>query len=99
MVVGGSVSIGWGVSQIIAGFFDNDIGVPKPSAASLSALVTTGSIDNACNADFAEDMIMLGKGIGGMAGKMPSNLDLVGSGLSFVGISAQSKSMEEQFKK
>ena len=99
MVVGGSASIGWGVSKMITGFLDHDLALPKPSAAALATLVATGDVDKACKADFAEDIFTLGTGIGKMAGRMPSNFEIVGAGVDFVGLSAEGESLEDQFKK
>jgi hypothetical protein len=99
MVIGGSVSIGWGVSELITGFLDVDLILPKPSAASLTTLLVTGDVDQACKADLAEDIILLGTNVGKMAGTMPSNLDILGNSLDFVDLSIQAKSIEDQFKK
>ena len=73
--------------------------LPKPSAAALATLVTTGDVDKACKADFAEDLVTLGTGIGKMAGKMPTNFEIIGTGVDFVGLSAEGKSLEDQFRK
>ena len=99
MVVGESASIGWGVSKMITGFLDHDLALPKPSAASLATLVATGDVDKACKADFVEDIFTLGTGIGKMAGRMPSNFELVGAGVDFIGLSAEGESLEAQFRK
>jgi RHS repeat-associated protein len=93
-VVGGAVSIGWGVSQIIIGFTDNELNLPKPSVASLTTLVATGGdVDRACEADLIVDTLSLGARGGTMAGRMVSNLELVGVAVDFVDVSIQATSL------
>ena len=89
-VVGGAVSIGWGVSQIIIGFSDNELNLPKPSAASLTTLVATGGdVDRACKVDVIVDSLSLGTRVGTMAGRLASNLELVAAAVDFVDVSTQ----------
>ena len=99
-VVGGAVSIGWGVSQIIVGFTDNELNLPKPSAASLTTLVATGGdVDRACEADLITDTMWLGASVGTMAGRVASNLELVGAGVDFVNVSTQATSLGSRREK
>jgi hypothetical protein len=98
--VGGAVSIGWGVSQIIIGFTDNELNLPKPSAASLTTLVATGgNVDRACEADLIVDTLSLGARGGTMAGRMVSNLELVGAAVDFVDLSSQAASLGTRLEK
>ena len=93
-VVGGSVSIGWGVSQIIIGFTDNELNLPKPSAASLATLVATGGdVDRACEVDLIVDSVLLGAKGGTMAGRVASNMELLDAGVGFVNTAIQSTSL------
>jgi RHS repeat-associated protein len=93
MVVGGAAAVGWGVSQITAGLLDNQIDVPKPSVASLGALLVTADVDRACQADLIEDTLFLGANVGSFAAKVPSTLELldVGAGLADIFLASQSK--------
>jgi hypothetical protein len=84
---------------MITGFLGHDLTLPKPSAASLATLVATGGVDKACKADFAEDIVTPGTNIGTMAGRMPGNLEIVNSAIDFIDRSAQSESLEDQFRK
>jgi hypothetical protein len=99
MAVGGSAGIGWGVSKMITGFLGHDLTLPKPSAASLTALAATGGLDKACKADFAKDIVTPGTNIGAMAGRMPGNLEIINSAVDFIDLSAQGESLEDQFGK
>jgi hypothetical protein len=99
-VLGGAVSIGWGVSQIIIGFTDNELNLPKPSAASLTTLVATGGdVNRACEVDLIVDTVSLGVRVGTMAGRVASNLELVGAGFDFVDISNQAISLGPRLEK
>ena len=92
--MGGAVSIGWGVSQIIIGFTDNELNLPKPSAASLTTLVLTGGdVDRACEVDLIVDTLFLGGRVGTMAGRVASNLELVAAGADFIDVSTQAISL------
>ena len=76
-----------------------DLTLPKPSAGSLAILAATGDVDKACKADMVEDIVTLGTNWGTMAGRMPTNLEIIGSGIDFLDLTIQGESLEDQFKK
>ena len=78
-VIGGVVLSSWGFSQMITGFLDADIGIPKPSVAALGALVTTGDVEIAKAADTVEDIIFLVPGVGKIATNPTASLEAIGT--------------------
>jgi hypothetical protein len=99
MVISGAAGFGWGVSRIIIGTSGHELILPKPSAAALVTLVATGDVDQACIADAAQDIVLLGASIGKMAEVTPKSFELVGAGLDFVQISIEAESLKNQFRK
>jgi RHS repeat-associated protein len=63
LVVVGASSLGWGVSEIIAGLSNNEIGIPDPSPATLTTLVLTGDVGMANLVDNIVDTTFLGTGL------------------------------------
>ena len=65
----------------------------------MATLATTGDVHSACKADMIEDIVTLITSWGSMAGRMPSNLELIGTGVDFLDLTVQGESLKDEFKK
>ena len=65
----------------------------------MATLATTEDVDSACKAGMIEDIVTRGTNWDTMAGRVPSNLELIGSGIDFLDLTVQGGSREDQFKK
>lgn len=87
--IGGAAAFGHGVTQIIAGALDQELGIPTPSAAALGTMVGGGDLADAQLADEIEDLLFLAVGGVSYFGTPPGNLwKLEGVGLCADGTKA-----------
>jgi hypothetical protein len=87
----GAASLSWGVTEIIAGFQDEDLSVPKPTIPVMAIMAATGDLERACELGIIEDSMLLGAGAGSMAGRVATNQDIFGLGVDFLNTAIQTE--------
>jgi len=93
-VLGGSALFSYGVSQIIVGFTHNELNIPVPSIPAVSALAVTGDVNRANQIDMMVNIAITGTNVGSWAGRMPSNAEMIGTGIDFTNQAVQSSSID-----
>jgi hypothetical protein len=93
----GNASFGWGISEIIAGFIDQDLSVPAPAVGVTVSLLATQDLDTTCKTGIIIDALSSGAQAGSMAARVPDTLEMLNLGSNFLDTAIQAESNSNQF--
>ncbi|MFH2065198.1 MAG: RHS repeat-associated core domain-containing protein [Pseudomonadota bacterium] len=93
-VLGGTALFSHGVSRIIVGFTDNELNIPVPTIPATATLAATGDINRANQVDMMVNIAISGSNVGSWAGRVPSNAEMIGTGIDLTNQAVQSTSID-----
>jgi RHS repeat-associated protein len=84
----------WGISEIIAGFADNEINIPQPTEAALTTLILTGDVNRANQVGVMAGSATLGVSISSYVTKIPNAMEVFNCGAEFTHTAIQGESAD-----